>query len=54
MKKTPDDAMTPERQSQFTPKMKANEGCLYYMYVSVVMVIVFVFIYWFVIKGTFN
>ena len=24
MKKTPDDAVTPQRQSQFTPKMKAN------------------------------
>ena len=23
-KKTPNDAMTPQRQSQFTPKMKAN------------------------------
>ena len=24
MKKTPNDAVTPQRQSQFTPKMKAN------------------------------
>ena len=23
-KKTPNDAVTPQRQSQFTPKMKAN------------------------------